>query len=244
MRVILHADDLGMSPAVNESVFGLMDEGRLTSASILANGPAFGDAARRSRYFPQYSFGVHLNLSEFAPLQWSAGLTPFLDANGCFERKSHSIRIDDDVRGAVVSEWRAQIKRLRDAGVSITHVDSHHHVHTWFALLPCLRQVCAEESIPRVRLRHTFTAHESLSRWRVDNLLYNWALRQSFTCTDEFGPLLAFLKQPQRLPDSCTVELMVHPGHNNYSQETAALACCGTREFLSQHQRISYQDLN
>jgi len=244
MRVILHADDLGINAAVNEAVFCLMDEGRLTSASLIANAPAFRDAARRSQFFPQYSFGVHLNLTEFAPLQNTRGLRPFLSSDGWFQRKAGALRVTSEVRRAVVSEWRAQIARVRDAGVTITHLDSHHHIHTRLSLLPCLREVCAEENIGRVRLRHTFTGNQARSRWRLDNLLYNWTLRQSFTCTDEFGPLLAFAHSAHRLPETCTVELMVHPGHDHYSQETAALAHCASREFLSQHQRISYQELH
>ncbi|ABF41586.1 YdjC-like protein [Candidatus Koribacter versatilis Ellin345] len=244
MRVILHADDLGISSVVNESVFCLLDEGRLTSASILANGPEFREAARLSKFFPHCSFGMHLNLTEFAPLLPSAGLAPFLSSDGSFQRKAIPLRLDGQVQRAVVKEWRAQIACLRNAGVTISHIDSHHHIHTRLALLPCLLEVCAEEKIDRVRLRHTFTGNEALSRWRIDNLLYNWTLRQSFTCTDEFGPLLAYVKGPHRLPESCTAELMVHPGHENYSQETSALTYCGSRDFLSQHERISYLDLN
>ena len=71
MRIIINADDLGISQEVNDAIFGLMAEGKVTSATILANGPAVEEAARRVAEFPECSFGVHLNLTEFKP--WTMG---------------------------------------------------------------------------------------------------------------------------------------------------------------------------
>ena len=243
MRVILHADDLGISTAVNDSIFRLMDEGKLTSASILANGPAFADAIRRAHYFRQCSFGVHLNLTEFEPLTLSFGLAPFLSRSGHFQRQA-LLSITTEVRKAVVHEWTAQVHRIRQAGVHVTHVDSHHHIHTRLPLLPCLKQFCREQKIDRVRLRHTFTARETLSRWRLDNHFYNWRLRRHFNCTDEFGPLVAFFSRRHPFQSTSTVELMVHPGHDGYVPEIDALAECRSRAFLLQHQPITYRELN
>jgi chitin disaccharide deacetylase len=243
MRVILHADDLGISAAVNDAIFGLMDEGKLTSASILANGPAFADAVRRLHFFRQCSFGVHLNLTQFEPLSLSFGLAPFFSNEGAFERQP-LLSITAEVRSAVLREWTTQVRRARQAGVSITHVDSHHHIHTRVALLPCLKQLCREQELTRVRLRHTFSARQTLSRWRLDNHLYNWALRRKFTCTDQFGPLMPFLSLRRQFPTYATVELMVHPGHDGYIPELNALNECTSRAFLRKHQRITYRDLH
>lgn len=66
-RVLVNADDLGMSTAVNDAIFRAYDDGLLCSASALVYGPAFGDAARRLRDRPGLGVGVHLDASEFAP---------------------------------------------------------------------------------------------------------------------------------------------------------------------------------
>src|SRR5689334_5067515 len=87
LRVILHADDLGISYEVNDAIFDLMQHNMITSASILANGPAFEDAARRSRLFPNCSFGIHLNLTQFGPLSSRQGLQSFLNQNGQFTKR-------------------------------------------------------------------------------------------------------------------------------------------------------------
>ena len=243
MRIILHADDLGVSTAVNDAIFGLMDEGKLTSASILANGPAFADAVRRVHFFRQCSFGVHLNLTQFEPLSLSFGLAPFL-SRSCQFQKQPLFSVTADTQRAVLQEWTAQVRRVRQSGVPITHLDSHHHIHTRFSLLWPLKRLCREHNIHRVRLRHTFTRRESMDRWRLDNHLYNWTLRRHFTCTDEFGPLVPFLSLRYPFEPSATVELMVHPGHDGYVSERDALAECTSRTFRLRHERITYRELN
>ena len=65
MKVIVNADDLGMSLAVNDAIFRAFDEGLLVSTTALVHGPAFGDAVRRTRNRPGLHIGVHLDTTEF-----------------------------------------------------------------------------------------------------------------------------------------------------------------------------------
>lgn len=237
MRLILHADDLGISPVVNDAIFGLMDAEKLTSASILANGPAFDDAVRGTRHFKRCCFGLHLNVTEFAPLSSFQPLEPLL-ANGRFRRVAI---YGPGTVDAVFEEWNTQLKRLRQAGVEISHLDSHHHAHTHLALLPSLERLCRENSMRRVRLRHTFTVRSGRARWRIDNRLYNSYLRRSFSCTDEFGPFAAF--PAEKIVPDATVELMSHPGNPAYEAETEALAETVDADFRDRYQCIPYRDL-
>jgi predicted glycoside hydrolase/deacetylase ChbG (UPF0249 family) len=241
LRIIIHADDLGKSEHVNEEIFALIDEGKITSASILANGPAFDDAVRGCRQFPHCSFGAHLNLSQFRPLRTNPALRPIL-VNGEFRSSPRLRTLSSSLRQAIVSEWAAQIRRLNDAGVEVTHIDSHHHAHTHFSLLPVVDQLCREQSIRRVRIRHTFTMRSVA--WRIDHRLYNAALRRRFVCTDEFGPFARFSPISSLLNPSSTVELMVHPGHPRYENETEALRRSMTADFRARYQCISHRELN
>jgi hypothetical protein len=87
LKVIVNADDLGTSLEVNNAIFQLIAMGRVTSATLLANGAALTDAAKRSKSFPQCSFGVHLNASQWQPLTHDPDLRPILDDSGCFAGK-------------------------------------------------------------------------------------------------------------------------------------------------------------
>ena len=86
MRLIINADDLGLSPEVNESIFALMARRRLTSATILANAPYWEVAVRQAAHFPWCSFGIHLNLTQFQPLSAAPGLQPLLAEAGGLSR--------------------------------------------------------------------------------------------------------------------------------------------------------------
>ena len=68
MKVIINADDLGLSFKVNKAIETAIVEKRISSCTILANGLAFEDAVRISKQYPHISFGVHLNMIEFRPL--------------------------------------------------------------------------------------------------------------------------------------------------------------------------------
>src|ERR1700687_3982114 len=114
MKIIINADDLGIHRDVNDAIFALMGERRITSATLLANGAEVEDAARRLDGFPYCSFGAHLNLSEFRPLTTGAGLKPILRADGCFAgNRLREIRSTGALREAVFAEWSAQVERLQ-----------------------------------------------------------------------------------------------------------------------------------
>src|SRR5690349_11238443 len=81
--VIINADDLGMSERVNEAIFDLMAQGRVTSATVMANGPAFRHAISGISRFPACSFGAHLNLTEFAPVTGGPDAALLTGAGGC-----------------------------------------------------------------------------------------------------------------------------------------------------------------
>ena len=65
MEVIVNADDLGMTPETNKAIFESMEQGSVTSATLLANGPFVEEACDQLSRFPHCSFGAHLNVTEF-----------------------------------------------------------------------------------------------------------------------------------------------------------------------------------
>jgi predicted glycoside hydrolase/deacetylase ChbG (UPF0249 family) len=228
IQVIVNADDLGLSQEVNDAVFTLMSEGRVTSATILANGPALADAARKLGSFPHCSFGAHLNLTELVPLAPSPELKPLLDARGQFSNTLRRARITSGLRRAVCAEWRAQVSKLRELGVPLSHLDSHHHAHTTPGLLPVLKRIQAEFGIRRVRRSKNLYANRRRPSWRLclGKALWNLALRAWYPTrtTRIFTSLQDFLENdPQYLARYPSFELMVHPGATRFATESAAL---------------------
>ncbi|MEJ1969754.1 MAG: ChbG/HpnK family deacetylase [Rhizomicrobium sp.] len=225
LRVVVNADDLGLSPAVNDAIFAAIDAGRVTSATMLVNGDAFEDAVRRSRKYPHCSFGVHLNLTQFAPLSAAAASSPLVGDGGVLSSKWREGRLTGALRRAARAEFAAQIERATAALGSISHVDSHHHVHTLPALFPALAAVVWRYGVRRVRLsrNHYEPAKAPGPALLLKKYAWNRALRWGLRVrtTDCFTDLATFAAAPIA---GGVVELMVHPGHPSYAAENDILA--------------------
>ena len=249
-RVIINADDLGVSELVNDTIFSLMAERRVSSATILANGAAFEDAVRRARRFPEASFGVHLNVTEFRPLTRSKELSELLDSDGAFRGAAHLRKAKSKrrLRLEITAEWRAQISRVRSAGIHVSHLDSHHHAHTLPFLFPALKQLQREFGIRKVRRTKNLYTSRNQPAWRLllGKVLWNIALQVWYATrtTRIFTSFEDFLQiAPARLAKHASFELMVHPGTERFAQETRSLST-PWREYLGfPTQLISFEAL-
>jgi len=128
--LVIHADDLGMSHSVNRATFEAFENGWITSASILVPCPWFPEVARWARAHPTADLGIHLALnSEWTGFRWGP-IGPRETASSLVDRDGYLPPLETDVvataRPADIDrELRAQIDRARDAGVTLTHLDSH-----------------------------------------------------------------------------------------------------------------------
>ena len=128
--LVIHADDLGMSHSVNRATFEALENGWITSASILVPCPWFPEVARWARAHPAADLGIHLALnSEWTGFRWGP-VGPRDAAGSLVDREGYLPMLETDVVAAarpadIDRELRAQIDRARDAGVKLTHLDSH-----------------------------------------------------------------------------------------------------------------------
>ena len=128
--LVIHADDLGMDHSVNRATLEALEQGWITSASILVPCPWFPEVARWVKQHPNADLGIHLALtSEWTDLRWGpvsgAGRVPSLvDAHGYLP-----LDTPDVARNAktpdVEYELRSQIDRAKNAGIPLTHLDMH-----------------------------------------------------------------------------------------------------------------------
>jgi predicted glycoside hydrolase/deacetylase ChbG (UPF0249 family) len=227
-HVIINADDLGISEDVNEAIFELMALNRVSSATVMANGPALRHASSRIKYFPRCSFGAHLNLSQFEPVRSGPGARLLTDPNGHLSRNLGHQQFWPKLLWAMYEELCAQVELLGSLGIQISHFDSHHHVHTRPQLLPVLKAVQKRFAIRKVRIsKNIYTPQQPLSpALRRRKLVYNWVLRNLYMThtTEGFTELLSYRTELSRrtLPYK-SVELMVHPGAAYAVEETAVL---------------------
>jgi predicted glycoside hydrolase/deacetylase ChbG (UPF0249 family) len=250
MRIIVNADDLGISEPVNEAIFQGMQRGAITSATMLANGPAVRVAAQNLHLFPQCSFGVHLDLTEFEPLCQGSyvDLASILDKNNCFNGNSiREVRITRPMLRAIFREWCSQIENLMRLGVEPSHLDAHHHVHTIPQLLPVLAALRRRYKINKVRIsRNMYDDSEHPGQLLLTKKwLFNLALRAvGFRTTRVFTDLGTFVKLcAHRPPRRASVELMTHPGSLPRNEEAVLLESDWPGRLAYKATLVSYNNL-
>jgi predicted glycoside hydrolase/deacetylase ChbG (UPF0249 family) len=235
-RLIVNADDLAADEARNAGIFEAIAQGRVTSVSLLPNGPAREDALHRIRSLGRrrVSVGVHLNLSEGRPVSPDLRLLTGPDQFFRGKTPAHKLLMrsgDQALEREITREMSAQVKVLLDYGIRIEHLDGHQHVHLFPAAIASVVRIAAEHRIPWMRMpeepppQH---ANGSLTGEAMEEARHfseiARAARQhlkgkGFSITDHFRGLylkgrlsLSILNDLlQTLPEGLT-ELMVHPG--------------------------------
>ncbi len=158
-RLVIHADDLGMSRSVNRATFEALEQAWISSASILVPCPWFPDVARWAKDHPEADLGIHLALnSEWTSFRWGPvssrdGVPSLLDPDGYFPLVETTVA-ERAAPAEVERELRAQIEKARAAGVRITHLDSH--MAALFrseALFGVYRKLAAEYKLPQLVTR-------------------------------------------------------------------------------------------
>ena len=134
MRLILNADDFGLTPGINRAIAELHSAGALTSATLMANGPAFDDAVRIAQAHPTLGIGCHIVLVDGTPLSPPETIPTLLGPDGKTFRTSLTSLLRAVLLGKVnpseiERETSAQVNRLQQANLRITHIDTHKHTH-------------------------------------------------------------------------------------------------------------------
>jgi predicted glycoside hydrolase/deacetylase ChbG (UPF0249 family) len=128
--LVIHADDLGMNHSVNRAIFEALEEGWVTSASILVPCPWFPEVAKWAKEHPDSDLGIHQALnSEWTALRWGPvsgrdRVPSLLDANGYLPLETDAVTQNAKLP-EVETELRSQIEWAKASGIHLSHLDSH-----------------------------------------------------------------------------------------------------------------------
>ncbi|MGO9004690.1 MAG: carbohydrate deacetylase [Beijerinckiaceae bacterium] len=248
-RIIINADDLGYSKAVNAKIFEFIENGKVTSSTLIMNAPDVEAAVRELRHHNCASFGVHLNVTEFRPLTPHPRQAALCNDAGEFEAKRiFNTAITSQARRAIFIEWCGQVQRALDLGVPVSHLDAHHHAHTVPRLFPVLKRVQKEFGIRRVRLTRNMTDPDERLRFGLlqAKVAWNFALRNIYrtSTTDYFTSFLTFYRRSRAdIPWNGTIELMCHPANPLFDEETKLIETDWHMAVVQQGKIINYNDI-
>ena len=132
-RLVVTADEFGLSLAVNEAVEQAHREGILTAASLMVGAPAAADAVARARRLPSLRVGLHLVLVEAWPTLPPADLPDLVGPDGLIRGDMGKLGLDLALKPAarrqLAAEITAQFEAYRTTGLPLDHVNAHKHFH-------------------------------------------------------------------------------------------------------------------
>ena len=269
-RLIVNADDFGLSASVNQAVIRAHRDGILTTASLMVNEPGCAEAVKLAKENPKLGVGLHLTL-----LFGRSALSPekipgLVNSRGEFIGNSVQVGMKyffkRSLREQLRAEIHAQFEKFRAAGLPLDHVNGHLHLH----LHPVIFKILMEDS-EALGIRHLRLARDCLAcsrRMSRGHWLYRISTAVIFECLSNrarktlgqkkirhaqitFGLLQDsrvdeeyVLKLLPELPDGDS-ELYSHPSLDKFKHEFDALVSPRVREQVEKLgiQLIRYQDL-
>jgi predicted glycoside hydrolase/deacetylase ChbG (UPF0249 family) len=200
-RLIVNADDLGLSRGITDGIFVAHQQGIVTSTSYMVNQPASDYAAEQLQKYPSLDVGIHLNLCQGKPVLPPSAVPTLVGSDGCFLPPSRMARRLTLWRASpkeILNEFCAQIDRMIATGITPSHADSHHRFHFYPAAAVAFDKAVRSRGICRARAaRKVFwPANGSASKAHAGSYLR----RRSVYAYNEF--LQKVLFRNLKLPDA------------------------------------------
>ena len=238
-RLIVNADDFGLTRGVNRGIIEAHQHGIVTSSTLMAGGAAFEGAVALAKQTPRLSIGCHtllvdasplLDLAQVSTLAVSNSGTPsFRESIVSFACRAAGRRLDED---QIEAEITAQIQKLQSAGIQVTHLDSHKHTHIFPAVFRPMMRAAKKCGIRAVRNPFEPLLFASARNWKRR---FQFGILRSFQknfrqALDDAGVLTpngcigiiatggltmsTFRALIENLPEG-TWEFVSHPGYND-----------------------------
>jgi len=240
-RLIVNADDFGLTAGVNRAITEAHSCGIVTSTTLMANGTAFDDAVKRAISDTSLAVGCHIVLVDGLPVLDPSQIPSLAgQPEGQFDTSllRFALRV---LRGEVrpehiEAEATAQIRKLQGAGIAVSHLDTHKHTHIFPAVLDPLLSAAKACGVSAIRNPFGRMAFSQIvnrpglwKRYGQVRLLNAWAGRfrervaaaglattdgsLGIVATGEMDPRLLRLIL-ENLPEG-SWELVCHPGYND-----------------------------
>lgn len=151
------ADDFGLHPAINEGILKLHNKGIVNRTSIIVGTEYFKESVSALKKTPRLEVGVHLNLTDGKPILHVSHVSSLVNKKGEFIGGRHIAVATGVMFGAlsvneIRAEWSAQIDRAKKAGLNITFLNSHGHIHLLPQLHDVILDLAVEHDIEYIRI--------------------------------------------------------------------------------------------
>ena len=146
MKIIINADDFGLSPSVNKGIVECFQKGLISSATVMMNTPYTDDAIKLIKKHKLTNIGIHLNLTYGKSVLPASEVPSLVDENGIFHYVCmlgyYTQYLD------AKKELRAQIEKFLATGLKPTHLDHHHYFNEIPNILKAYLELAQEYNLP------------------------------------------------------------------------------------------------
>lgn len=217
IKVIINADDFGTSQEVNKAIAECFKKKWISSTTIMANEEYFDEAvflAKKNNFLE--CVGIHLNITKGVPITEDMKNNISFCLNGEFIKKKANIkefvkRFNNINIKSLNEEIRGQIEKCNKSGITISHIDSHHHKHIEPYMLSLVTRNSKKYSINKIRIANNLEKGNKI-KWyyrKISNLLIS---KNSTQTVDYFGSFKNVFDNLEKIKGhDVIVEIMCHP---------------------------------
>lgn len=233
MKLIINADDFGLTSGVNSAIRDCFLAGSVTSTTLMVNTPATLEAVKLAKSHPALGVGLHFNLTLGQPLSPAKEILSLVDAGGYFPGRGvceRNLLFGRVKRADIEREFHTQVERFTSFGLPLTHIDSHQHIHLFPQVFDIVAEYCAKHQIP-LRLPWVWSGCRGVIplKKRVRSLLLRLLVRRNarrwkgrIVTNQSFGSIFDLTSTPEGISQQTYLrllegagkppfELMVHP---------------------------------
>jgi hypothetical protein len=252
--LIINADDFGMNSSVNNSILKTIVDGICTTTTMIVNLEGFEDACEMAEKNKiRDRVGIHINLTEGVPLTDDIKRCKLFcsqDGEFIFEKNVKRIyRLDSQTRRWVYNEIEAQIRKCRNGGLSISHADSHNHIHEEPGMIKVVMDVLKDQKIQYLRQVKNMVIRSTRTK-KLYRRVYNYVIAKgNLSGTDYFGGIEEYVYycENKMIDNNAVVEVMIHPGRIESGNVIDIFDENNLTEILNRHIRgrrlVAYSEL-
>jgi chitin disaccharide deacetylase len=254
-RLIINADDFGLTSGVNRGILESHRNGVVTSTTLMARGARFDEAAALATQAPKLSVGCHVVLVDGSPVLSAVQVSSlvatdpdpaprFRESLISFACRAAAGRLDQE---QIENEVTAQIKKLQAAGIAVSHLDSHKHTHMFPVVLRGMIAAAGNCGVKAIRNPFEPLLFAKVGGWKRQFQLralqsYRASFRSGLAKAGMVTPdgcigiaatggltLAVFQELIEKLPEG-TWEFVSHPGYNDAELATVKTRLRDSRE--------------
>lgn len=252
-RLIINADDFGLTSGVNRAVIEANQHGLVTSTTLMACGAKFPEAVSMAAQAPRLSVGCHVVLIDGMPVLQASRISTLAIAKSP-SRFGNSLKrfallaafkkLDSE---QIEAEVTAQVRKLQAAGIQVSHLDSHKHTHMFPVVLKGMLRAAKHCGVRAMRNPFEPLIFARVGNWKRQfqlrllrryRISFQRALAEAGVVTPDgcigiaaTGGLThdTFCRLIENLPEG-TWEFVSHPGYNDAELDTVQTRLRASRE--------------